>query len=102
MKALAKQARLRRQKDKERRERDAPRKGDEKLKPAVESESERKYSTATASSGTVPEVEEPGDTDFVTGADIRSKGKAKGILSPTGRKKGRVTFAEQDPRMPGY
>ncbi|KAL8884227.1 MAG: hypothetical protein Q9205_005229, partial [Flavoplaca limonia] len=102
MKGLAKQARLRRDKDKERRERDAPRKEDEKLKPAVESESERKDSTATASSGTVPEVEEPGDTDFVTGAEIRSKGKAKGmILSPPGRKKGRVTFAEQDSKMPG-
>ncbi|KAL9033736.1 MAG: hypothetical protein Q9180_005791, partial [Flavoplaca navasiana] len=102
MKGLAKQARLRREKDKERRERDAPRKEDEKVKSAEKDEGERKDSTATASSGTVPEVEEPGDTDFVTGAEIRSKGKAKGISSPTGRKKGRVTFAEQDSRMPGY
>lgn len=64
------------------------------MKPAEETESERSDSTATASSGTVPEVEEPGDTDFVTGAEIRSKAKAKGILSPPGRKKGRVTFTE--------
>ena len=96
---LEKQAWLRREVEEQRRERDAPRKEDEELKPAEKDEKKRKDSTATASSGTAPEVEEPGDTDFMTGAEIRSKAKARTILSPTGRKKGRVTFAEQDVRL---
>ncbi len=85
--------------EEKRRERDTPRKEDEKLEPAEKDEKGRKDSTATTSSGTAPEVEEPGDTDFVTGAEIRSKAKARAILSPTGRKKGRVTFAELDMRL---
>ncbi|KAI4224657.1 MAG: hypothetical protein L6R36_004498 [Xanthoria steineri] len=75
----------------------------EKKKKAEEEEEEeckkRKESTATTattSSGTGVEVEEPGDTDFVTGAKFQKKKKKSGGGTPKARKKARVTFAEED------
>ncbi|KAL8806125.1 MAG: hypothetical protein Q9182_001526 [Xanthomendoza sp. 2 TL-2023] len=51
-------------------------------------EAQRRQSTTSILSGTIEDVEEPGDTDFATGAKLASKaGKQKS------RKKNRVTFA---------
>ncbi|KAI4237871.1 MAG: hypothetical protein LQ349_001534 [Xanthoria aureola] len=115
-KALKEQIKLRRDKEAQRRkmEEEEEQQGDEKdlkrkltaeKKKKVEEEEEeeeeskkRKESTATTattSSGTGVEVEEPGDTDFLTGAKIQKKKKSGGG-TPKGRKKARVTFAEED------
>ncbi|KAL8732993.1 MAG: hypothetical protein Q9166_002391 [cf. Caloplaca sp. 2 TL-2023] len=44
----------------------------------------------------VEKVEEPGDTDFVTGAKVQSF--AEGGTTPKGQKKNRVTFVTPEPR----
>lgn len=98
-KELREQIKLRRDKEKQRRERDEQDEKDKKLKLAEKEENKRKESTATTSSGTGADVEEPGDTDFVTGVKIR--GRTSGNSTPKGRKKGRVTFAEEDVKMSG-
>lgn len=75
------------------------------VEEAEEESQKRKESTATTattSSGTGVEVEEPGDTDFLTGAKIQKKKKKQSDGgTPKGRKKARVTFAEEDVRRSG-
>ncbi|KAL8813066.1 MAG: hypothetical protein Q9223_007137 [Gallowayella weberi] len=57
-------------------------------------EAQRRKSTISVSSEPIEDVEEPGDTDFATGAKVNSKaGKEKS------RKKNRVTFAIKDAIM---
>ncbi|KAL8657281.1 MAG: hypothetical protein Q9226_002068 [Calogaya cf. arnoldii] len=97
---LREQIQLRRVKEKQRQERDKQGEEDARTKLAEKGEElKKRMSTATTSSGTAGEVEEPGDTDFVTGARIRKKTSAHS--TPSKRKKARVTFAEEDVRISG-
>ncbi|KAL8995645.1 MAG: hypothetical protein Q9169_004654 [Polycauliona sp. 2 TL-2023] len=91
-KELERQIRLRRERERQRREMDKQDEGDQQRKPAENLTRMKKDSTASASSGSGPGVEEPGDTDFMTGAKIR--GKTSANSTPKKRKPGRVTFAE--------
>ncbi|KAI4092622.1 MAG: hypothetical protein LQ339_007870 [Xanthoria mediterranea] len=110
-KALKEQIKLRRDKEAQRKkmEEEEEQQDDKDLKrkltaekKKVEDEEESKKrkestaTTATTSSGTGVEVEEPGDTDFVTGAKLKKKKKKSDGGTPKARKKARVTFAEED------
>ncbi|KAL8848959.1 MAG: hypothetical protein Q9221_006054 [Calogaya cf. arnoldii] len=100
-KALRDQIKLRMAKERQRQERDKQGEEDAKTKLAEKGEElKRRMFTVTTSSGTAGEVEEPGDTDFVTGAMIRKK-KTSAHSTPSKRKKARVTFAEEDVRISG-
>ncbi|KAL8774107.1 MAG: hypothetical protein Q9209_001215 [Squamulea sp. 1 TL-2023] len=91
-KELRLQIKLRRQKEKQRQVIDAETEEAKRVKLAEKEDIKRRDSTTTTSLSTV--VEEPGDTDFMTGAKIRSKAVAS--ITPKGPKKKGVTFANQD------
>ncbi|KAL8673064.1 MAG: hypothetical protein Q9168_002487 [Polycauliona sp. 1 TL-2023] len=93
---LRQQIQMRKDKEKQRRQRDAQYEVDKQRISAEKEEMRRKESIATTSSGSGPNVDEPGDTDFMTGAKIRVKTSAN---STPKKKKGRVTFADQDVTM---
>ncbi|KAL8785021.1 MAG: hypothetical protein Q9213_003614 [Squamulea squamosa] len=96
-KELWAQIRLRKEKEKQRRAIDAETEEAKKFKSTEKEDVQRRDSTTTATLSTIVDVEEPGDTDFVTGTKIRSR--AVGNITPKrGRKKG-VTFADQGAKV---